>query len=180
MKTSLSEMIDINLLSPNEQNPRIIKRDDLERLKEQIKRLGLYKPLLVDKNNVVLGGNARLRILKDLKYKEVWISRVDPKTEAERLEFIISDNDSIGVTDAQMLAELITEFENFPTEIYKYLTDSGKTIKELLESMGPSDDEDMKFEPQYQVVIDCEDENKQKEVYEKLQELDYKCKILTL
>lgn len=138
----IKEIVDINQLKHYERNPRIVKKTDIERLKKQITRLGVYKPLLIDQNNVVLGGNQRLHALKALGHKEVWVSRVEPKTEAERLEYVISDNDAIGVTDEQLLAELITEHGQFDLEIYKYLEDSGKTIQELLNKFGPDPIED--------------------------------------
>jgi hypothetical protein len=49
-----------------DENPRIITKAEHERLKRQIKNLGLYKALLINQQNIVLGGNQRLRALKEL------------------------------------------------------------------------------------------------------------------
>ena len=68
-----------------DKNPRGIKEKDFTRLKEQIKKLGEYKPLLITSDGEVLGGNMRLRAYRDLGKTEVWVSIVEPKTEAEKL-----------------------------------------------------------------------------------------------
>lgn len=131
-----SSIIAIDKLTHYERNPRIVKKTDIERLKKQITRLGVYKPLLIDQNNVVLGGNQRLHALKALGHKEVWVSRVEPKTEAERLEYVISDNDAIGVTDEQLLAELVTEFGDIDLQTYKYASGEPFDLKTLLSKFG--------------------------------------------
>jgi len=84
----------IESVIPWDKNPRGIKTKDYERLKKQILKLGVYKPLVCyeDKGKyVVLGGNMRIRALKDTGLKEVDISVVSPKTEAEKIEFALSD-----------------------------------------------------------------------------------------
>ena len=79
-------------------NPRIAEDKDLERLKKQIKELGVYKPLLVTPDGEILGGNMRFKMLKELvkedpiKYEFVWVSVVDAWTDSERLKYALSDN----------------------------------------------------------------------------------------
>lgn len=93
-----------------EKNPRNIKTADYERLKKQIQELGVYKPLIACRENgrlIVLGGNMRLRALKDLGYKEVDISVVEADTEALKIKFSLSDNMRSGIYDEQQLAELV-------------------------------------------------------------------------
>ena len=87
--------VPINDVEPWEKNPRNIKKYDYERLKKQIQKLGIYKPLIACRENgkyLVLGGNMRIRALKELGYKEVDISLVEAKTEKERIEYSLSDN----------------------------------------------------------------------------------------
>ncbi len=68
-----TETIDINLLKPNPINPRTITKESLEKLKKSITDLPEMlelRPIVVGANNVVLGGNQRLKALKSLGYKE--------------------------------------------------------------------------------------------------------------
>ena len=67
--------IEIKKLKPNPNNPRSINKTKFERLKKSItefpKMLEL-RPIVVDENFVVLGGNMRLKALKDLGIKETF------------------------------------------------------------------------------------------------------------
>jgi len=103
-------MITLKNIKYNESNPRYISEDKLEKLKTSIqafeKMLSL-RPIVVDENNIVLGGNMRLRALHDLGYKEVpedWIKKASDLTEAEKREFIIKDNVGFGSWDWDTLA----------------------------------------------------------------------------
>ena len=65
------------------------------------------RPMVIDANNVVLGGNMRLTALKHLGYKEVpdaWVKRANDLTEEERKRFMITDNASFGDWDMDTLA----------------------------------------------------------------------------
>jgi hypothetical protein len=111
-KTGPLEMKTVPLaaVKPWDKNPRNIKIKDFERLKKQITHLGVYKPLVCYKDNrhyVALGGNMRLEALRELGFDEVDISIVHPKSEAEKLEYNLSDNDRAGEYDDQALAELV-------------------------------------------------------------------------
>jgi len=91
-----------------DKNPRSIKGKDFDRLKKQIQKLGQYKPLLITKDNEVIGGNMRLKAYKELGINEVWVSVVDPKDDNEKLEYALSDNDRAGFYDSDLLANLVS------------------------------------------------------------------------
>ena len=64
------------------------------------------RPMVVNSDNIVLGGNMRVKALKELGYKEVpkeWIKSADDLTEDEQREFIIKDNIGFGEHDWEML-----------------------------------------------------------------------------
>jgi hypothetical protein len=130
---------------PWEKNPRSISRQDYSRLLSQIKRLGLYKPLIAYPDGdrfVVLGGNMRLRALRDLNHEEAVLSIVHPKTEAEKLEFNLSDNDRAGEYDEQALAELTYQHRD-AIILTDYKIDLGPplTLKSLLSRFAPDGDD---------------------------------------
>lgn len=65
------------------------------------------RPMVIDENNIVLGGNMRLKALKELGYKEVpdsWIKKASDMTPEEVRRFIIADNVGFGEHDWEMLA----------------------------------------------------------------------------
>ncbi len=88
--------VPISKVVPWKKNPRTATKEDIDRLKAQVEKLGIYKPLLVFKDGgkyVVLGGNMRLRAYRELGIREVEVSIVKVKTEADVVAITLSDND---------------------------------------------------------------------------------------
>lgn len=131
---STGETWPIEKLQPWEQNPRSISKKDFKRLQAQIKKLGVYKPLIVTKEGIVLGGNMRFRALQELGVKQVWVSVVEAPTDELKLEYALSDNDRAGEYDELKLAELVSAM---PIEAALYGVDLGKaTALKDLPSLG--------------------------------------------
>lgn len=122
--------VPINQVKGWDKNPRGIRTADFDRLKKQIQRLGVYKPLIACKNGAgytVLGGNMRLTALSQLGHTEVDLSVVEAPTEADRLRFALSDNDRAGFYDEAQLGELITDVGQ-EIELEDYKIDLGEPM----------------------------------------------------
>ena len=97
-------------IKSNPNNPRLIKDDKFEKLKKSIEefpKMMELRPIVINSDNIVLGGNMRLKALKDLGYKDVpgeWIKRAEDLTDDEARRFIIADNVGFGEHDWEMLA----------------------------------------------------------------------------
>lgn len=116
--------VEISKLTPWDKNPRKVEKADLERLKGQIQKHGMYAPLLVcqreDGIYEVIGGNMRLKALRELKQKTVWVSIIEPDSEAEKIEISLSANDRAGYYDNQLLVDLISPLKDeIDLELYK-------------------------------------------------------------
>ena len=122
-------------------NPRTITDKEFDRLKEQIKLLGQYKPLIVNQNNIVLGGNMRLRAMKELGVEEAMCAIVLTDNEAQMLEFALSDNDQAGTTDEEKVAELVTLHPLKTPDLFSVAVAAPKPISVVLKGVSP-DDED--------------------------------------
>ena len=104
MKT---EKINIKQIKANPENPRVIKDAKFKKLVQSIKdfpEMLDIRPIVVDKNNVVLGGNMRLRACQKAGLTEVSIIKADQLTEEQQREFIIKDNIGFGEWDWDALA----------------------------------------------------------------------------
>lgn len=101
-----------------EKNPRSIKEADFERLKKQLEELGEYKPLLITSDGTVLGGNMRLRAMKELGWDEVWVSVVEADTEEEKLKYALSDNDRAGFYDQDAIANMMGNFPELDWDMF--------------------------------------------------------------
>lgn len=94
----------------NPSNPRLIKDDRFKKLVKSIEefpKMMALRPIIVDADGMILGGNMRFKALKELKYKEVpdeWVKRADSLTDEEKQRFIIEDNVPFGEWDFDILA----------------------------------------------------------------------------
>ena len=92
-------------IKPNPNNPRVIKDDAFKKLCNSIKefpKMMALRPMVVDQDNVVLGGNMRLKALQHLGFKEIpdtWVRKANELTDEEKRRFIIADNVSGGEWD---------------------------------------------------------------------------------
>ena len=124
----MEKKVNISLIIPNNENPRFIKDAKFKKLIKSIKSFPEMleaRPLVVDENMMVLGGNMRLKALKSSGIFEVPIKQVFGWTEEQKKEFIVKDNVGFGEWDWDILAnqydqeELIEwgmELPEFPTE----------------------------------------------------------------
>jgi hypothetical protein len=102
--------MNIKDIKSNPNNPRIIKDEKFEKLKKSIKefpKMMALRPMVINEDNIVLGGNMRLKALKELGYTELpddWVKRAEDLTEEEARRFIIADNVGFGQHDWEMLA----------------------------------------------------------------------------
>ena len=95
----MMQKIDINLLIENPDNPRTITDAKFEQLVKSIKdfpEMLELRPLVVDKDFRVLGGNMRLRACKAAGMAQVPVIQASDLTEEQQREFIIKDNVGFG------------------------------------------------------------------------------------
>lgn len=103
----MKQLVKISEVLENPNNPRIIKGIKFNKLVASIKRFPKMlekRPIVVDENMIVLGGNMRLRACKEAGMQEVWIDNTEDWSEEEKKEFIIKDNVSYGEWDFDLLA----------------------------------------------------------------------------
>ena len=104
MKTTKAKIKDIK---PNPNNPRNIKGEKFKKLVQSIKELPEMlelRPIVVNDDMVVLGGNMRLKACQKAGLKEVPIIKASELSPEQQQEFIIKDNIGFGEWDWDMLA----------------------------------------------------------------------------
>jgi DNA modification methylase len=101
------EKISINAIKSNPNNPRVIRDDKFRKLVKSINEFPEMlelRPIVVNDDMVVLGGNMRLKACKEAGLSEVAIIKASNLSEAQQAEFIIKDNVGFGEWDWDMLA----------------------------------------------------------------------------
>jgi DNA modification methylase len=105
--TPTTKIIKLSDLKPNTNNPRFIRDEKFKKLVKSIQefpQMLQLRPIIVDADYTILGGNMRYMACKDLRIKEVPVIIADELTEEQALEFIIKDNVGFGEWDWDTLA----------------------------------------------------------------------------
>ncbi len=97
------ELIKINKLKPASYNPRQMSSKQYNDLKKSIEKFDLVDPIIINKDYTVIGGHQRLRICKELNYKDVDCVILDLSKEQEK-ELNIRLNKNTGDFDMDILA----------------------------------------------------------------------------
>jgi len=145
MKT---QTVKINEVKSNPNNPRIIKDDKFKKLVASIKELPQMlelRPIVVNEDMIVLGGNMRLKACKEAGLKEVPIIKATDLSEEQQRAFIIKDNVGFGEWDWDALAnewdaELLIEWGldvwKAPTEVDYSILDGADELDDLISDMA--------------------------------------------
>lgn len=154
-------------------NPRTISIEDMERLQASIQKFWVLeaRPLILSNRTgelVIIGGNMRYEACKKLGIKEVPTELIEGLSEADEKEIIIRDNVSNGSWDMDTLAN---EWSSEP--LIAWWVDISFWGKEEKEEKDISDS----IKEEYQILINCQDELEQIDVFEKIQELNLSCTI---
>jgi hypothetical protein len=99
--------VKISDVKTNPKNPRLIKDDKFKKLVKSIQEFPQMlelRPIVVDENNIVLGGNMRLKACIEIGLKEIFIVKAQDLTEEQKDEFIVKDNVGFGEWDWDLLA----------------------------------------------------------------------------
>jgi site-specific DNA-methyltransferase (adenine-specific) len=100
------EKVKITEVKSNPNNPRVIKDDKFKKLVQSVKdfpKMLDIRPIVVNQDMIILGGNMRYKACQEAGLKEIPIIVTD-LTEEQQREFLIKDNVSGGEWDWDILA----------------------------------------------------------------------------
>jgi hypothetical protein len=164
--------VKINEVKSNPNNPRIIKDDKFKKLVASIKELPQMlelRPIVVNEDMIVLGGNMRLKACKEAGLKEIPIIKASELNEEQQRAFIIKDNVGFGEWDWDALAN---EWDA------EQLEEWGLDVP--IFDAGELDDLSEQIQPSFRIEVLCKDEEHQEKTYNKLIADGLECKLLTL
>jgi len=130
-----SKKVKVTEVKANPNNPRIIKDEKFAKLIQSVKdfpEMLEIRPIVVNKDMVVLGGNMRFKACKEAGLKEIPIIIAENLTEEQQKEFIIKDNVSGGEWDWDMLANQwdVEELNQWGLDIPDFALDSNLEAEE--------------------------------------------------
>ena len=123
-----SELIKISKVKANPDNPRLIKDIKFKKLVNSIKefpKMLELRPIVVNDDMIVLGGNMRLKGCKEAGLKEVYVVKASELTAREQREFTIKDNVGFGEWDWDIIANEwnTVELENWGMDSWQNIDD---------------------------------------------------------
>ena len=180
------EYISTDELIPYVNNPRNNDGEAVDKVAASIKEYGFKQPIIIDKDNVIVAGHTRFKGAKKLGLAKVPVIRADDLTPAQVKGFRIADNKVAEYSswDNELLAlELeglqdldfdldLTGFDELEIEnLLNQEEQEEKTErKDLSESVGET----------FEVIVECESEIEQEEIFYKLTSEGLVCRTLTL
>ena len=102
-----TKKVKLDLIKLNPNNPRLIKDDKFKKLVQSIvdfPQMLEIRPIVVNSDMIILGGNMRYKACKEAGIKEIPVIIADSLTEEQQKEFLIKDNVSGGEWDWEVLA----------------------------------------------------------------------------
>jgi len=100
------EIIDINKIKANPNNPRLIKDIKYKQILQSISefpQMVEIRPIVVNKDMMIIGGNMRYKAMIELGYNKCPVIIADKLNEKQQKEFTIKDNSSYGQWDYDIL-----------------------------------------------------------------------------
>jgi ParB-like chromosome segregation protein Spo0J len=145
---------------PNENNPRILKDDKFKKLIQSIKdfpEMLEIRPIVVNNEMMILGGNMRLKAIQEIGIKEIPIIKAENLTEQQQREFLIKDNVGFGEWDWDALAN-----DWNPEELNQW----GLDVPLLLDGVEPDDltDDAKNNPPMIKITLDSVEQLQQAEI----------------
>jgi ParB-like chromosome segregation protein Spo0J len=168
--------VKISEIKSNPNNPRLIKDDKFHKLVKSIQEFPKMldiRPIVVNADMIVLGGNMRLKACKEAGLKEVPVIFAEDLTDEEQKEFIIKDNVGFGEWDWDMIANEwdAEQVEEWGLDVPDF---------EVNEIESETKDLSNEIKETFEVIISCKDEKNQEQIYNKLIGEGYECRVLTL
>ncbi len=167
------EEIAINELKPYENNARLHSDEQIEMIVNSINEFGFVAPVIIDENNMILVGHGRTEAAKRAGLEKVPFRRVTHLTDEQKRAYILADNklSDLGDWDFEILTE---ELQNIQID----MTEFGFADLNFEEYEPERTDMSENIKNHFEIVVECNNENEQRRIFEKLTSEGLTCRVL--
>lgn len=173
------EYVDIGTLQTYANNAKIHTAEQIEQIKKSIEEFGMNDPIAVWKNNEIIEGHGRLIACTELGIEKVPVIRLDELSDEQRKAYMLVHNKLTMNTgfDFDLLEEELESLANIDMAAYGF-----EELEQELEEQGGavSAEPSYSYHEQYGVIVMCQDEAEQEEVYNRLTEEGFTCKVVAV
>lgn len=166
------EYVPVDSINEYDNNAREHSKEDVAAIAKSITEFGFNDPIGVW-NNTIVEGHGRLLAARELGLDTVPIIRLDDLTDEQRRAYGLAHNKTAELSrwDADILEAELSEICEIDMSQFGFAElDEEKERKDLSSEISE----------QWQVIIDCEDETEQADIYERLTGEGLNCRVLTL
>jgi ParB-like chromosome segregation protein Spo0J len=171
----------INELKNYENNSRVHSEEQINKLTVSITEFGFTNPILIDNNNVIIAGHARLAAAKKLGMNKLPCILLAHLTEQQRRALVIADNRLAldADWDLEKLREELNALSDndFNTELLGFDPSELENMLSINNQIE-SPDTGINYQEKFSVLVECENENHQKQIYDELIKKGYTCRVL--
>ena len=174
------ELVDLEKLVPNPKNNNKHQKKQIERLAKIIEWQGQRSPIIVSNlSGFIVKGHGRFEAIKLLGWEKAAVDYQDYENEAQEYADMIADNQiaTWAEFDTQMLIEELPNFEGLSVDLDMLGMVEIPTLDEKEKELKDISDE---LKEEYEVVVECSDEEEQERIFTQLNEMGLKCRLLTL
>ena len=182
------ETIEITALHPDPANARRHGQRNMDAITSSLARFGQQKPIVIDANNVIRAGNGTLAAAKSLGWSTVQCVRTD-LIGVEATAFAITDNRTAELAewDPDILAAALADpdlgdlsFDDGELDalLKRDATDADAALASASAGEGAADITTVG--ESFQLIVHCESEDRQKQLFEQLAKEGWSCRVLTL
>ena len=168
----------ISEITPHENNPR--KNDQaVKAVANSIKEFGWQQPLVITEDGIIIIGHTRFKAAKSLEMDEVPCVIASDLTDEQIKALRLADNKvgELAEWDEALLNIELDELLDFDMSDFGFDFDD-EAVKE--EKEGNFEESDFDYKEQYGVTVILPNELEQEKCYNKLTEMGYQCKVVTV
>lgn len=175
------EQVRLEDIKPYENNPRL-NDGAVEAVANSIREFGFKNPIIVDADNVIVAGHTRYKAAQALGLQQVPAIRADDLTPEQVRAFRLADNKTAELAewDLPLLDIELDKLGSFDMSDFGFdfgFETSGESPGEPAESEKETS---FNYAEQYGVIVMCADEAEQEEIYNRLTEEGYTCKVVAV
>lgn len=162
--------VNIKDLKPYENNPRR-NEEAIPFVGNSLENFDYINPIVVNKDNVILAGHTRLEALLNAGYEgEIDVRIVDYLTEEQEKAYRLADNKT-GEFSAWDYSKLDDELAEMTCDMSAFGFFSNDEVEIERKDIGTN------FAFSTNIIVECENENKQQELYDELTERGFRCRV---
>lgn len=172
--------VKINDIKQYENNAKLHPQEQIEQIKNSILQFGNNDPIAIDSDNVIIEGHGRYLALKQLGYDEIECIRLEHLTDEQKRAYILIHNKLTMNTDFDLdiLNEELSKIENINMSDFNFEIDLDLDLEDTTKKERKDLSEEIN--ETYEVIIECDNELQQEELYYRLTQEGLSCRVLTL